>query len=64
MSSTLKQEEQMMDITPDPAKAFLDWLPTWFEAVLTLLAEERRRALTVFGPELAPEIIARVSRFL
>ncbi len=40
--------------------SFVEWLPTWYEAVLLLLSEEQRRALTVFGPELAPEIMAKV----
>ncbi len=44
-----------LTITP-----FGEWLPTWYEAVLLLLSEEQRRALTVFGPELAPEIMAKV----
>jgi hypothetical protein len=41
--------------------SFGEWLPTWYESVLLLLSEEQRRALTVFGPELAPEIMAKVS---
>jgi len=44
----------------DPGKAFGIWLPTWYEAVLVLLSEERRRALAVFGADLAPEIIVKV----
>ena len=40
--------------------SFVEWLPTWYEAVLLLLSEEQRRALTVFGPTLAPEIMAKV----
>ncbi len=44
----------------DPGKAFGDWLPTWYEAVLLLLSEERRRAHAVFGADLAPEIIVKV----
>lgn len=40
--------------------SFVEWLPTWYEAVLLLLSEEQRRALTVFGPELASEIMAKV----
>jgi len=48
------------DAVLDPAKKFVEWLPTWYEAVLLLLSEERRRALIVFGGELAPEIIVKV----
>jgi hypothetical protein len=44
----------------DPGKAFGDWLPTWYESVLMLLSEERRRAHAVFGSDLAPEIIVKV----
>lgn len=44
----------------DPGKAFGDWLPTWYEAVLMLMSEERRRAFAVFGADLAPEIIVKV----
>jgi len=44
----------------DPARAFGEWLPTWYEAVLILLSEERRRAHAVFGANLAPEIIVKV----
>lgn len=42
-------------------QSFAEWLPTWYESVLLLLSEEQRRALTVFGAELAPEIMAKVS---
>jgi hypothetical protein len=41
-------------------EAFGTWLSTWYEAVVSLLTEERRRALQVFGPELACEILAQV----
>jgi hypothetical protein len=41
--------------------SFGEWLSTWYESVLLLLSEEQRRALTVFGPDLAPEIMAKVS---
>lgn len=44
----------------DPATAFVTWLPSWYEAVLSLLTEERRQSLSVFGPELAPEMITKV----
>lgn len=36
------------------------WLPTWYDAVLSLLTEERRQSLAVFGPDLAPEMIGKV----
>jgi hypothetical protein len=33
-----------------------DWLPTWFQAVLQVLQEERRQAATVFGPAAVPRL--------
>uniref|UniRef100_A0A6U3QI04 Conserved oligomeric Golgi complex subunit 7 n=1 Tax=Ditylum brightwellii TaxID=49249 RepID=A0A6U3QI04_9STRA len=44
----------------DPAAAFVGWLPTWYENVLNLLTEERRRGRSVFGDAIAPEIVAGV----
>jgi len=41
-------------------EAFLEWLPSWYEAVLNLLTEERRQASTVFGTDEAPEIVVKV----
>ena len=41
--------------------SFVTWLPNWYEAVLSLLAEERRQSVAVFGPNLAPEMIGKVS---
>jgi hypothetical protein len=41
-------------------EAFRAWLPQWFDAVLSLLAEERRQSMQVFGPELVNEIILKV----
>jgi hypothetical protein len=48
------------DVADQNATAFLAWLPTWFDAVLTLIGEERRQALTVFGPESVSEIVMKV----
>lgn len=39
---------------------FVTWLPNWYDAVLSLLAEERRQSVAVFGPHLAPEMITKV----
>lgn len=39
---------------------FSDWLPTWYDMVLQLLAEERRQSTTVFGAESAPDILVQV----
>jgi hypothetical protein len=41
-------------------ETFLTWLPSWYDAVLSLLTEERRQSLSVFGPELAAEMVAKV----
>jgi hypothetical protein len=50
------------DVADQNATAFLAWLPTWFDAVLTLIGEERRQALAVFGPESVSEIVMKVFR--
>jgi len=42
------------------AKQFMEFLPTFYEAVLELLSKERTQAKMVFGTELAPSIVARV----
>jgi hypothetical protein len=42
-------------------ESFAAWLPGWFDVVLSLLAEERRQSMQVFGPELVTEIILKVS---
>ena len=39
---------------------FTSWLPSWYEKVLSLLTEERRQSSTVFGAEMAPEILVLV----
>lgn len=44
----------------DSAKEFELWLPKWYEAVLILLTEERRRASIVFGADLGIEIIIKI----
>lgn len=42
------------------AKQFIEFLPTFYEAVLELLSKERSQSKQVFGPELAPSIVGRV----
>jgi hypothetical protein len=44
------------------AESFATWLPSWYDAVLSLLMEERRQSSTVFGAEAAPEIVVKVRR--
>jgi len=46
---------------PVQEDSFAVWLPGWFDAVLSLLTEERRQSMQVFGPELVTEIILKVS---
>jgi len=57
---TQKKNMESSSNTNTTRALFGEWLPTWYDAVLLLLSEEQRRALTVFGPELAPEIMARI----
>jgi hypothetical protein len=42
--------------------ALADWLPTWFQAVLQVLQEERRQTATVFGPAAVPRLQLAVLR--
>jgi len=42
------------------SKQFIEFLPTFYEAVLELLSKERTQSKQVFGPELAPSIVGRV----
>ena len=42
------------------AKQFMEFLPNFYDAVLELLAKERTQSKLVFGPDLAPSIVARV----
>ena len=46
--------------SPSSSPSFADWLPTWFEAVLQLLQEERRQAATVFGATAVPRLMVAV----
>lgn len=43
------------------SESFSSWLPTWYEAVLSLLTEERRQSSAVFGPATAPDNVVKVS---
>ena len=42
------------------SKFLAEWLPTWFEAVLHLLQEERRQAATVFGAAAVPSLMIQI----
>jgi len=48
------QQQQQQQAT------FATWLPGWFDAVLSLVSEERRQATTIFGAALVPEIVVKV----
>ena len=41
---------------------FVEWLPSWYDACLKLIAEERRRSSSVFDDNDAPFVTAKVSR--
>eukprot|EP00978_Attheya_sp_CCMP212_P004283 scaffold9365_cov51-Attheya_sp.AAC.6 len=45
--------------TTDP-NTFITWLPGWYDSVLALLTEERRRSASVFGGAVASQVIAKV----
>jgi len=49
--------QQQRQIT---ANQFMEFLPSFYEAVLELLSKERTQSKLVFGPDLAPSITARV----
>jgi hypothetical protein len=42
------------------AGQFLAWLPGWFDSVLSLITEERRQSMTIFGPALVQDIVVKV----
>jgi hypothetical protein len=56
---TPSYDEQGRDSSA-PGSHFLAWLPSWFDAVLSLITEERRQSVTIFGPELVPAVVAEV----
>lgn len=39
---------------------FSSWLPSWYDAILSLLTEERRQSSSVFGPEATPDVLVMV----
>ena len=41
---------------------FLVFLPQWYESILTLLSEEKRRTRTVFGIDAAPNVTVQILR--
>lgn len=53
--------KQWFQYAPTSGDTLELWLPHWYESVLNLVTEERRQSLAVFGPDLAPEMSAKVS---
>ena len=49
-----------MSYDDESAGQFLAWLPEWFDSVLSLVAEERRQSMTIFGAALVPEVVVKV----
>jgi hypothetical protein len=58
---TPSYSKESADIAQEKADSFLAWLPGWFDAVLSLLTEERRQSMAVFGAKLVPEITIKVT---
>lgn len=56
-AASMEGDQGSAPAKPNP---FLDWLPGWFEAVLSLLGEERRQSQSIFGPTMVPEITTKV----
>jgi hypothetical protein len=54
-----KLSEPTITSTTDP-NTFITWLPGWYDSVLALLTEERRRSASVFGGAVASQVIAKV----
>eukprot|EP00814_Leptocylindrus_danicus_P006422 CAMPEP_0116031828 /NCGR_PEP_ID=MMETSP0321-20121206/17788_1 /TAXON_ID=163516 /ORGANISM="Leptocylindrus danicus var. danicus, Strain B650" /LENGTH=876 /DNA_ID=CAMNT_0003507111 /DNA_START=111 /DNA_END=2741 /DNA_ORIENTATION=- len=50
------------DVSMEGKPTFVEWLPTWFDSCLNLLAEEKRRSTAVFGAEESPKVTAKVLR--
>jgi len=53
-------ESSSFPTSQSTAKQFMEFLPTFYESVLELLSKERTQSKLVFGPDLAPSIVARV----
>lgn len=56
--------KQWFQYTPTSGDTLELWLPNWYEHVLNLVSEERRQSLAIFGPDLAPEMIAKVNELM
>lgn len=46
--------------SPSTALDFATWLPGWYSNILSFLSDERRRCTAIFGPEIAPDITAKL----
>jgi hypothetical protein len=54
-------DEQQKNEVSQQGQSFVTWTQEWYDSILTLLSEERRRTMSVFGADMSPEIIAKVS---
>ena len=41
-------------------ESFVTWTQEWYDSILNLLSEERRRTTAVFGPEDSPDVTAKI----
>jgi hypothetical protein len=58
--TTTGSEGSSTSSSDNRAETFVTWLPSWYDSVLSLLTEERRQSLSVFGPEIAPAMVTKV----
>jgi len=49
--------------TKAESASFLSWLPSWFDVVLSLITEERRQSMAIFGAELVSDIMVKVRTY-
>ena len=52
----------MQASTESDTPSFAKWLPNWYDSILKLLTEERRQSIAIFGPDLAPAMMAKVRK--
>ena len=59
VSNSSKDVPRVQDMVEPPSTSatLIIWLPTWYDAIATLLSEERSRSLALFGANLTPEIL-------
>jgi hypothetical protein len=57
---TPSYSKESADAVAQKASSFVSWLPGWLDHVLSLLTEERRQTVAVFGAKLVPEMTIKV----